>query len=96
LCLSFRNDEIGRSAAGTIQLLFRNLNAILVASARPESCPAAVAAIDQIGTPDVALAVEDVIVFVLPGGAFSGDIGAAKDQGGVGLSFTEAIAQTKP
>jgi hypothetical protein len=30
--------------------------------------------------PDVAVAVEDVVVFVLPGTAFAGDVGAAKDK----------------
>jgi hypothetical protein len=43
-------------------------------------------AVDRIYAPNLAIAVEDVIVFVLPLAAFAGDIGAAKDQDWVGHS----------
>ena len=40
----------------------------------------AVRGMDQVYAPDVAIAVEDVIIFVLPLAGDSGHVGAAKDQ----------------
>jgi hypothetical protein len=46
----------------------------------PEPCLVSLGLVDQIDAPNVALAVEHVIVFMLPGAAFAGDVCAAKDQ----------------
>jgi hypothetical protein len=38
----------------------------------------------KVYTPDITIAVENVVVFVLRLAAFAGQMGATKDQGGVG------------